>query len=53
MPEVYEQKPVKTVLAIDATGSMSDALATTKISLADSFTRIYDILKKKQVLKGF
>lgn len=44
LPQLYCQKPVKTVIAIDATGSMSQALSATKISLSCSFERIYNIL---------
>ena len=53
VPEMCDTNPVKTLLAIDATGSMSDSLKTTTTTLAEAFNRIYDFLKRKNLQSGF
>jgi len=50
---VSEVNRIKTVLGIDATGSMTDALDRTKRALEKAFGRIYETLKAKKVEQGF
>lgn len=42
-------KSVKTILGIDATGSMSHALAKVCSIIDKSFVQVYDVLKSKSI----
>ena len=43
------KKSVKTIIGIDATGSMSHALAKIHSIIDKSFVQIYDVLKSKSI----
>lgn len=53
MPIVIDLKPVKTVIAIDSTGSMSMAIRQVCDNIKKCVVWAFDVMKEKNVKAGF